>query len=96
MTPPDMPQGNTPDVPTTGDTIDGTQSGIPQGGWDFGGRQGGGIMRDTNGNMPGQGNVSQAADAGTPISAETLILLGISAIVLFAGCVVAQRYKRRG
>ena len=90
-----LPQGNMPDVPTNGDDSDGTQSGIPQGGWDFGGCQGGGIMRTPNGNMPGQGNVSQAVAAGTPISAETLILLGISVIVLLAGCVVAKRYKRR-
>ncbi len=91
-----LPQGNMPDVPTNGDDSDGTQSGIPQGGWDFGGRQGGGIMRNPNGNMPGQGNVSQAAAAGTPISAETLILLGVSAVVLLAGCVIAMCYKRRG
>ncbi len=55
-----------------------------------------GNMGNPNGNMPGQENVSQAADAGTPISAETLILLGVSAIVLLAGCVVAICYKRRG
>lgn len=68
----------------------------PQGGWNFGERQGGGNMRNPNGTMPAQENASQATAAGTSISAETLILLGISALVLLAGCVVAACYKRRG
>lgn len=94
--PSDLPQGNMPDVPTNGENGDGTQSGIPQGGWAFGERQGGGNMRNPNAAMPGQENASQAADTGTPITAEELILLGISAIVLLAGCVIAACYKRRG
>ena len=92
----DLPQGNMTDFPTNGDNSDGTQSGIPQDGWNFGGRMGGGNMRTPTGNMPWQENASQAADAGIPISAETLLLLGISAIVLLAGCIVAACYKRRG
>ncbi len=48
------------------------------------------------GNMLGQGNVPQAAAAGTSISAETLILLGVSVIVLLAGCIAALCYKRKG
>ena len=94
--PSDLPQGNMPDVPTNENNSDGTQSGIPQGGWNFGERQDGDNMKNPNGNMPGQENVSQAAAAGTPISAETLILLGVSVIVLLAGCAVAICYKRRG
>ena len=54
------------------------------------------MQNGAEGNMPEQENVSQAADAGTPISAETLILLGVSAIILLVGCVVAICYKRRG
>lgn len=92
----DLPQGNMPDASQNGDADDGTQFGIPQGGWNFGGRMDGGNMRTPTGNMPWQENASQAADAGTPISAETLLLLGISAIVLLAGCIVAACYKRRG
>ncbi len=109
MTPPDMlqngtdgdmpsnlPQGNMPDIPTNEDTSEGTQSGIPQqqGGRKFGGRQGNG-MRNPNGDMPEQENASQAVNAGTSISTETLILLGISAVVLLAGCVIAICYKKR-
>ena len=67
-----------------------------EGGWNFGERQGGGNMRNLQGNMSGQENASQAAAAGTPISAETLILLGVSVIVLLVGCAVAICYKRRG
>ena len=85
-----------PDLPTNGDNGDGTQSGIPQDGWNFGGRVGGGNMRTPTGNMPWQENPSQAVDAGTPISAETIVLLCASAIVLVIGCAVAARYKRRG
>lgn len=91
-----LPQGNMPDIPASGESSDGTQPGIPQGGWSFGGRPGGGNMRNPNGNMPGQEDPSQAADAGTPVSAEELLLLGVSAVVLLAGCVIAARYKRRG
>ncbi len=48
------------------------------------------------GNMPGQEDALQAADTGTSISPEALILLGVSVIVLLSGCVIAGCYKRRG
>lgn len=48
------------------------------------------------GNMAERENALQTADAGASISPEALILLGISAVVLLFGCVIAGCYKRRG
>lgn len=90
---PDLPEGGMPGFSQDGDT---SQPDITPGGGLFGGRQGGGNMRNPTGTMPGQENLSQAADPGTPISAESLILLAVSAIVLLAGCAIAACYKRRG
>ena len=66
------------------------------GGWNFGGRQDGDNERDLNWNAQGREDASRIEDAGTPIPAETLLLLCASAVVLVTGCVVAARYRRRG
>ncbi len=79
-----------------GDAGDRSQSGIPQDGRFFGGRQDGGNMRDPTGNMPGQAAASQPTDTPAPISAEALVLLGVSVLALLLGCVIAFFYKRRG
>lgn len=104
MAPPDLtqsgtedglPQGNIPDLSQNGDDRAGMQSALPQGGRDFGGRRDGGTMQGPNGGIGVPGDPAQAA-AGTPISAETLLLLGASAIALLAGYIIAACYKRRG
>ena len=79
-----------------GDAGDRSQSGIPQDGRLFGGRQDGGNMRNPTGAMPGQAAASQPTDTPAPISTEALALLGISALVLLLGCAIALFYKRRG
>ncbi len=93
MTPPDMPSGleegmTPPNMPQDGDNS----------GWSFGERRDGGNMnmRNQNGNMPWQETASQTVDTGTPVSAEAVLLLGVSVIVLLSGCVIAACYKRRG
>ncbi len=94
--PPEPPQGDMPELPTNGDSSDGVQPRLPQGGRNFGDRPDAGNMREFNGNWPGQADMAQPAAAGTPLSAEELLLLGVSAAVLLAGCVIAACYKRRG
>ena len=90
---PEIPEGGLPGFSQNGDDA---QPDLTPGNGMFGGRQNGGNIRNPTGTMPGQGNPSQTADAGTPVSTETLILLAVSAVVLLAGCVIAACYKRRG
>ena len=105
-TPPDMPsgleEGKTPsDMPSgleEGMTPPDMQQDGDNNGWSFGERRDGGNMnmRNPNGNMPWQETAYQTVDTGTLVSAEALLLLGISVIVLLSGCVIAVCYKRRG
>lgn len=46
-------------------------------------------------NMPAQEAVSQAVNAGVPVSTEDLLLLGLCALILAVGCIVAFFYKQR-
>ena len=94
-TPPDLPQGNSSNSSQNSDAVVGARPGIPQGGGNFGERQNGGNKQNPNGTMGGQENASQSAGTGTPISAEQLLLLGISSAVLLCGCMIAFFYKRR-
>ncbi len=99
---PDFPQDGTADG-TQPDTFQGemngdnTQSGFPQRGM-----HGGGMMQGNDNfggkmdNMQTQDTASQPTDNGTPIPAGTWILLGVSALVLLIGCLIACFYKRRG
>lgn len=91
-TPPSLPENGAAGGMQPPDMQDGANGGtppdFPQGKGNFDGRFGE--------NMQNQGNTSQVTDAGVPISGETLILLGISALVLLMGCVIAMLYKRRG
>ena len=99
---PDFPQDGTADG-TQPDTFQGemngdnTQSGLPQRGM-----HGGGMMQGNDNfggkmdNMQTQDTASQPTDNGTPIPAGTWILLGVSALTLLIGCLIACFYKRRG
>ena len=93
---PEFPEGGMPDFSQNGDNSDTPQSGITPGSGIFGGRQNGGTMRGPNWNTQGQDSVSQPAGEETHISAESLILLAVSAVVLLIGCALAACYKRRG
>lgn len=45
--------------------------------------------------MPNQEAMSQAVNAGVPVSTEDLLLLGLSALILATGCIIAFFYKQR-
>ena len=82
--------GTPPTNPQDGMNGGGMRSDTSQGIGNFDGRFGGNM-----GDTQNQGNASQMANIGTPISAETIILLGISSVILLCGCMIAFLYKRR-
>ncbi len=93
---PEFPEGGMPGFSQNEDNSNTPQSGITPGSGIFGGHQNGGTMRGPNWNTQGQDSGSQPSAAETQISAESLVLLAVSAIALLIGCAVAARYKRRG
>ena len=93
---PELPEGFMPDFSQNEDNSDTPQSNFTPGTGIFNGRQNGGTTRGPNWNTQGQDSVSQPSGAETQISAESLILLAVSAIALLIGCTVAACYKRRG
>ncbi len=56
----------------------------------------GGAMQGPMGDLGQPENTADPTDAGTPVTAAQLLLLGVSALVLLAGCGIAAGYHRRG
>ena len=93
---PELPESGMPDFSQNEDNSDTPQSNLTPGSGIFGGRQNGGTMRGPNWNTQGQDSVSQPSGSETHISAQSLVLLAVSAVVLLIGCADAACYKRRG
>ncbi len=96
---PTLPQegtgGELPALPQDGSGEEATQSDPAFGGGMLTGRPDRG-QRDPQATAQTGQTASQSTGGATPLSGEELLPLGISIVVLLAGCLVAALYKRRG
>lgn len=96
---PQLPQngetGDLPALPQDGSGEEATQSDPAFGGDMLNGRPDRGQRDPQAAAQTGQ-TASQSTGGATPLSGEELLLLGVSVVVLLAGCLVAALYKRRG